>query len=118
MKKGPKFEADVVAYLKAHGFPYAERRVMGGVNDRGDVAGIPGVVLEVKNCARFEPAAFVDEAELEAANAGVSVFAAVVKRRGRGDPGDAFAVLPLRVLAGLLADEVPVLGSGRAEREQ
>lgn len=102
MKKGPKFEADVVAWLCEHGFPYAERRVMGGSRDRGDVGGIPGVVLELKNCARQELAGWVDEARAEAANAGVSVWAVVAKRRGKGDPGEAFVITNLVTFAALL----------------
>ena len=106
MKKGPLFEKQVVEYLQAHGFPYAERRVMGGSNDRGDVGGIPGVVLELKNQKRLSLAEWVDEAELEANNAGVDVFAVVHKRRGIGNPAEAYCTLPLRVLAGLLEPRV------------
>ena len=47
-RKGPAFEGQVVSYLREHGFPQAERRVMGGSRDRGDVAGVPGWVLELK----------------------------------------------------------------------
>lgn len=109
MKKGPKFEADVVTYLQAHGFRYAERRVQGGQKDKGDVGGIPGVVLELKNQNRLSLAEWVDEAEQEAVNAGVTIFAVVHKRRGKGDAGEAYCTLPLHVLTYLLADhsEVP-----------
>lgn len=102
MKKGPKFEKDVVEYLQRHGFPYAERRVQGGKNDRGDVGGIPGVVLELKNQNRLSLAEWVDEAEQEAINAGVTLYATVHKRRGKGDAGDAYVTLPLHVFAHLL----------------
>lgn len=105
MKKGPKHEADVVAWLKDHGFPYAERRVMGGTRDRGDIAGIPGVVLELKNCNRVELAAWVDEARAEAANAGVDVWAVIAKRKGKGDPGESYVVTNLATFAALLTDE-------------
>jgi hypothetical protein len=95
--KGTAAETAVVTYLQQHGFEYAERRAMNGVNDRGDIAGIPGVCLEVKNCARMDLAGWVDEARLEAGNAGVSVYAVVHKRRGKGDPGDWYVTLPLSV---------------------
>lgn len=109
MKKGPFFEKQVVEYLQAHGFPYAERRVMGGTKDKGDIGGIPGVVLELKNQKRESLAEWVDEAEQEAVNAGVTVFAVVHKRRGKADAGEAYCTLPLHVLTYLLADhsEVP-----------
>lgn len=106
MKKGPKFEADVVAWLQQHNFPYAERRVMGGSRDRGDIGGIPGVVLELKNCNRVELATWVDEARHEAANAGVSVWAVVAKRKGKGDPGESYVVTNLAMFARLIGDDV------------
>lgn len=108
MKKGPKHEADVVAWLREHGFPYAERRVQGGAYDKGDIAGIPGVVLELKNCARIDLAGWVDEARQEAANAGVDVWAVVAKRKGKGDPGEAYVVTNLATFASLLADDLTV----------
>ena len=102
MKKGPLFESQVVDYLRSHGFPWAERRVQGGSKDRGDVGGVPAVTLEVKNCARLEPAAWVDEAAVEAANAGTEVYAVVAKRRGKGDVGQSYVIMPLSVFVGLV----------------
>jgi hypothetical protein len=92
----------VVRWLQAHGFPLAERRALRGRDDRGDIAGIPGVALEVKNCNRTELAVWMDEAKAEAANAGVSTFAVIHKRRGRGDPGEWFVTLPLSVFSELM----------------
>ena len=40
MKKGPLFEKQVVVYLQRAFGDTIERRVMGGANDRGDVAGV------------------------------------------------------------------------------
>ncbi len=54
-RKGSAFERDVVAYLREHGFPDAERAYGAGrPEDIGDVVGIPGVTVEVKNHARLE----------------------------------------------------------------
>lgn len=102
-RKGSTFERAVVEYLADHGFPQAERRVSNGTKDRGDVAGIKGWVLEVKNCARIDLAGFMAEAKAEAANAGVDRYAAVVKKRQHG-VADAYAVVPFWLLAELLAD--------------
>lgn len=110
MKKGPKHEADVVAWLHDHGHPYAERRVQGGSKDRGDIGGIPGVVLELKNCNRIELATWVDEARAEAANAGVDVWAVVAKRKGKADPGEAYVITNLTVFAALLDETQPGVG--------
>ena len=41
--KGSKAEADVVKWLKKW-YPYAERRIAGSQLDKGDIAGVNGVV--------------------------------------------------------------------------
>jgi len=117
MKKGPLAEAQIVACLREHGFPYAERRVMGGRNDRGDVAGIPGVVIEVKNQAKMTLAEWVDEALTEAGRwsetgqrrdprDSPSTELAVVwhKRRQRGSPLDWYVTMTGRDFLALLAE--------------
>ena len=91
--KGTAAETAVVKYLNENGFPYAERRALQGVNDRGDVAGIPGVVLEVKNAKRIDLAGWIKELEIEMSNAGASVGALVIKRVGKTDPGEWYAVM-------------------------
>ena len=95
MKKGPLAEAQIVAYLRENGYPHAERRVMGGVNDRGDVAGVPGVVIEIKNQAEMKLAAWVDEALREAVPICGSPQMGVVwhKRRGQSSPGEWYVTM-------------------------
>lgn len=100
--KGTTAETAVVNWLKEHGFPYAERRALSGAQDRGDIANVPGVVIEVKNCARLALAEWVDEAQHEADNARVSVFAVVHKRPRKGNPGEWYCTLPLSVFAELI----------------
>lgn len=107
MKKGPLFEAQVVGFLQEHGFPFAERRVMGGSRDRGDVAGIPGVCLEIKNQAKQTLAEWLDEAIAEAAHSGRGVERlelpiVIHKRRGRGSAGDSYATMDVWTLVELL----------------
>lgn len=92
-KKGTAAESAVVNYLRGAGFTQAERRSLNGSKDRGDVAGIPGVVLEVKNCARQDLAAWVQEAELERDNDNASLGAVWHKLRGKGDPADWFVTM-------------------------
>lgn len=103
--KGTRAESALVDYLRAHGWPYAERRALGGNRDRGDIAGIPGTVIEVKNTARMELAEWVKEAEVEAGNDGAGVWFVVAKRRGHSDPGRWYAIATVDVMCGLLADE-------------
>ena len=100
-QRGTAFETAIVAYLRDHGYPHAERRALHGTLDRGDVAGVPGVVIEAKATKAIDLAAAVDEAEAERVNAGARLGIAVVKRRMRS-VGDAYAVVPLRVMVELL----------------
>ena len=66
---GRNWERAICVYLTTRGWPHAERRRQAGAADRGDVAGIAGVVIEAKNTKGYDLAAAVDEAEVEAANA-------------------------------------------------
>jgi hypothetical protein len=103
VKKGPLFESQVVAFLQEHGFPFAERRVMGGSRDRGDVAGIPGLVIEDKNSPEYlrKLASWLDEANEEAANAD-AIGVVWHKRQGKGSPGDCYVTMDGRTFVELL----------------
>jgi len=103
-KKGTAHESAVVTYLREHGFPTAERRALNGSQDKGDVAGVIGWVLECKSSKTFEPGPWLDEAEREAENAGVSRFAVVAKRRLKSDAAESFAILPLWLLVELMGE--------------
>ena len=100
-RRGSRFEADVVAYLTEHAFPLAERRVMGGARDRGDVAGVPGWTLELKAQRSLDLAGALYEARAEAMNAGTIDFAAILKRRNHPVAG-AYVVMTLDRFAHLL----------------
>jgi hypothetical protein len=94
--KGTAAETAVVRFLQDHGYPHAERRALAGSQDRGDIAGVLGTVIEVKNCVRTELAAWLDEALREADGGRMATSAAGVvwhKRRGRGSPGDWFVTM-------------------------
>ena len=91
--KGTAWESLIVAYLRDQGWKNAERRALGGTQDRGDIAGVPGVVIEAKNAARIELAAWLDEAKVEAARDGSGVGVAWFKRRGKGSPGSGFVLM-------------------------
>ena len=83
---GTRAETAVVDYLRRCGFPNVERRALAGVNDRGDIAGLPGVVIEVKDHGRMELATWLNEAQAEAR--GLDVGVVWHKRRGKGSPAD------------------------------
>lgn len=103
-KKGTAAETAIVNYLRSAGFAQAERRALNGTADRGDIAGIPGAVIEVKNCARTELAAWIEEAETEARNDGAPFAAVWHKRRGKGNPADWFVTLSGARFAHLLRE--------------
>ena len=85
-RKGTAAETAIVRCLVEAGWPHAERRALIGAHDKGDVAGIPGVVIEAKNCSRDELPAWLREAETERANAGADLGVVWHKIRGTTDP--------------------------------
>lgn len=66
--KGTKAERDVVRYLTASGFPNVERRALTGSKDQGDITGIPGVVISVKDVTANRLATFLADLDDMAAN--------------------------------------------------
>jgi len=103
-RKGTGWESAVVAYLKENGVAHAERRALNGSTDRGDVAGIPGVVIECKNEKAVSLAAYADETERERVNDGARHAAAWIKRRGKASPADGYVLLSGAGFLRLLAD--------------
>ena len=101
--KGTAAETAVVRFLQdfqavrdariQSGWPHAERRALHGNADIGDIAGLPGVVLEVKSAKRTELAAWLDELDAEIVNAHADTGVLVVKRRGHTNPGKWFAIM-------------------------
>jgi hypothetical protein len=89
--KGTAAETAVVRFLQANGYPHTERRALAGAQDRGDVAGIPGLVIEVKDCRRLELAAWVDEARAE--GRGFDLGVVWHKRAGKGQPADWYVTM-------------------------
>lgn len=102
--KGTAAESAVVHYLKARGWPYAERRALAGNLDRGDIAGVPGVVIEVKDCKTLTFGPWLNEAEIEKANDHAAVGAVWAKRRGTADPGKWFVLMTGEQFTALLTD--------------
>jgi len=99
--KGAGAERDVVAYLKKW-FPYVDRRLAGATLDKGDVSGIPGVTIEIKNHAKMDLAGWLTELATEMANDKAWTGVVVHKRKGRGNPADWYATMPVHVWVELL----------------
>lgn len=100
--KGTRAETAVVRYLQEAGATQAERRALNGTQDRGDVAGIPGVVIEVKDVSRDGLPGWLDEAEIERRNDGAEIAFVWHKRRGKGSPADWFVTMTGRQLVEVL----------------
>lgn len=100
--RGTRWESAVSDYLRGHGFIHAERRALSGARDKGDLTGIPGVVIECKSQARHSIAEWVDEAEQERQNAAADLAAVWVKRRGKTSPGHGYVVMDGDTFAYLL----------------
>lgn len=83
--KGTAAETMFVNYLVNNGWPYAERRALAGVLDKGDVSGTPGLVWEVKHVGRnIKMAEWIAETVVERDNAKAEHGILVMKPRGYG----------------------------------
>jgi hypothetical protein len=102
-QKGTAWEGQIVAFLGKF-WPHVERRTQAGANDRGDIAGIPGVVIEAKNAARVELAAWLTEAHTERDNAGVDVGVVWFHRKGKASAGDGYVLMDGQTFAHLLQE--------------
>ena len=80
-RKGAMAETQAVEYLRANGFPEAERRVTNGAKDRGDIGGIASFVGEVKNEKTIALSQYLKELAVEMENADADFGACIVKRR-------------------------------------
>lgn len=100
--KGSGAERDVVKYLKINGFTYADRRLAGATLDKGDISGIPGVTIEIKNHTKMNLSGWVEELLVEMTNDKAWTGVVWHKRKGRGSPGDWYCTMPGHVYIDLL----------------
>lgn len=100
--RGTAAEVAVRDFLQANGFPYCERLASAGGKDCGDLTGIPGAVIEVKNHKTMDLGGWFTELEAEMRNAAAHIGAVVHKRRGKGNPADWYVSMSGRVFAELL----------------
>ena len=101
-RKGSAAERAVVEWLKANGYPYADRRLAGATLDKGDISGLPGVTIEIKNHAKLDLAGWTAELEIEMKNDGAWTGTVLHKRKGKGDVGEWYATTPDKVWLALL----------------
>jgi Holliday junction resolvase len=85
--KGTAAERAVVDYLRMLGFD-CWRTPAGATLDCGDIVGIPGVCIQVKNQKTMDLGVWMNDLEEQMANAGASFGILVVKRRNKSNPAD------------------------------
>jgi hypothetical protein len=108
---GTAAETAVVRFLRANGFPAAERRALKGTLDEGDITGTPGICWEVK--ARSRPVSdtqvgeWLDEVADERINANADIGVVVIRRPGFGPirAGSWWAIMPAFIVVALGMDE-------------
>ena len=103
-RKGSAAELAVAKWLNRLGWTQAERSRAGWTDDRGDIDGMPGVVIEVKNCKTLSIPAWLRELEVEMKNAKAWTGTVIAKRKGSTDVNDWYAIMPASVWAELLLE--------------
>lgn len=101
--KGTAWETEIVNYLRSRGVAHAERRSLSGSADRGDIAGVPGVVWEAKATKGLTLSEFMAEAEAERINDKATYGAVIYKRRMK-NVSQAAVILPLWQFVDLLQE--------------
>ena len=101
-RKGSAAELAVAKWLRKLGWIHAERSRAGWTDDRGDIDGLPGIVIEVKNEKRFDLPGYLRELEVEMENAKAWTGTVIIKRRGSTNVDDWYAVMPAKVWGELM----------------
>jgi hypothetical protein len=104
-QKGTLAETAVADFLQQT-FSAVERRTLSGKNDKGDIAGVPGCVVEVKNQRSYKIHEWMKETETERINASVDVGILVIKPNGVGvsKVNEWWAVVSLETITKLIKD--------------
>lgn len=103
-RKGTAWESEIVRTLQQNGWAYAERRRLSGRFDRGDIAGIPGIVIEAKSARSYELSSWLDEANAERDNDHADFGLVWFKRRGKASAADGFVLMDGNTAMLLLRD--------------
>jgi hypothetical protein len=101
---GTRWESAIVDHLRDNGVPHAERRALNGANDRGDIAGLIGVVVEAKAEQKLRPAGWIAELLDEMANDKAHVGFVWAKRVGRTHPENGYILTTPAVMLRLLTE--------------
>ena len=98
-RRGAQWEARLVEWLQANGFPRADRLHLSGAADIGDVTLTDRDgdrwCIEAKDCGQWSLGVWWAETTKEASNRGDMHKILVIRRRGSTDPGAAWVVTTL-----------------------
>jgi len=100
--KGNRAEVATVNWLREHGHPDARRYLAGDGRQPGDIDGVPGVCIDVKDQREHRIGEWLRQVKAEA---GPNLPVVLVKPRGETDPGQWWAVLRFDDLHDLITDE-------------
>ncbi len=81
-----------------HGLEFLE------INDKGDVSGVRGVCIEIKNHAKMDLGGWLQELLVEIVNAKAETGAVVHKRKGKSDVGQWYATMTVDMWIYLLKE--------------
>lgn len=107
-RKGSAFEVALRDYLNAAGVfrSPVQRAPSWGTLDKGDLLNTGSFTVEAKAVKQIDLSRFVDEAEVEAANAGTRWGVAVIKRRNHSIE-KAYVAMTLRTFTDILKELSP-----------
>lgn len=100
--KGTAWETRIVEWLRPR-FPFVERRAQYGALDRGDLTGLPGVVVEAKAQQRLCLPEWHRQLQAEVDNAGAALGLMCVKIKGVNMPAESIWIVDARHVQGLIA---------------
>ena len=105
--KGRAAENQMVTFL-SRWWPTVERRRLAGVLDRGDIAGVPNTVIEVKSGARLDLPGWLRELHAEMLNDDARYGCVAIKPNRVTDGGEFYCVMTGEQFARLLGDALQV----------
>lgn len=91
-QKGSRWEVAIRDYLQAEGIE-VHRQPAHGINDKGDLHVGTDIVIEAKAQARHSLAEWIEEAQVEAHNAGRELGVVWFHRRGKAKPKDGYVLV-------------------------
>lgn len=91
--KGRAFENSIVEYFTKAGWPYTERRRLAGSRDKGDVAGVPAVMVEAKACKEYSLPAWMREVDEQTKHAKAAIGVLWMKLVGKRSASEGLVVM-------------------------